>query len=467
MNQFKGQATKRLSLIDSTFLSLETRDTPMHIACLQIYALPVGAPPDFVKRIVKRFRNPSVLASPFNLQLTAAPMSRLLPAMSVAKNIDLDYHVRHSALPDPGGERELGELVSHLHSQLLDRTRPLWTCHVIEGLYDNRFAIYIKLHHALADGISATRMMARALATEPDGAWRPLWEQAQSGAEPKSNHSSDETPKLQSKLAPSEWPRVMAQAFRPMVLRENDVEPVLRPFEAPRSVLNGRVTNARRVATQQLDLQRVKRLAKQTGGSLNDVFLAVCSAALRRHLLSQGALPQKSLIAGVPVSLREAGDDTSSNAVGYLWAALGTEIVDPLERIAVIRASMEASKNHLKSLPPQARKIFTQLTVMPSALAMMSGFGAKFRPPMNLTISNVPGPEKTLYLNGAPMLANYPISIPAQGQALNITCVSYAGQLNIGFTGSRDSLPHLQKMAVYAGEALDELEVLLATRSKH
>jgi diacylglycerol O-acyltransferase len=444
---------KRLSASDAAFLSIESRDTPMHIAGLQIYTIPEGAPADFIKNIVHRFRTVSSVGHPFNLVLNKSLLSSLAPTMSVSNKIDLDYHVRHSALPDPGGQRELGELVSHLHSQLLDRSRPLWTCHVIEGLQGNQFAIYSKMHHALADGISAMRLHERSLAKSPDGDWFPAWEKHDVAAK------TPRTPKPKiPKLKLLEWPAVMNQAFKPMFQRVTGIEPVLRPFEAPHSVLNGKVTGARRVATQQLDLARIKAVAKVAGGSVNDVFLAICSSAIRRHLQSQGALPDTSLIAGVPVSIREENDVTTGNAIGFLWTVMGTDIANARDRYYAIRASMEASKNHLKSIPQQAHLPFTFLTFAPAAAYLVSGLGARVRPPMNLTISNVPGPAHTLYLNGARLEASYPISIPTQGQALNITGVSYDGMLNVGFTGSRDNLPSLQKMAIYSGEALEELE---------
>ncbi len=449
--------TKRLSTSDAAFLNIESRDTPMHIAGLQIYTLPEGAPADFIKNIVQRFRTVSSVGGPFNLILNNSVLSSLAPTMTESTKIDLDYHVRHSALPDPGGQRELGELISHLHSQLLDRSRPLWTCHVIEGLEGNQFAIYTKMHHALADGISAMRLNERSLATTPDGDWFPPWEKRDIA--PK----APRTPKAKtSKLKLLEWPAVMSNAFKPLFQRVAGAEPILRPFEAPHSVLNGAVTGARRVATQQLDLARIKAVAKASGGSVNDVFLAICSSAIRRHLQSHSALPDTSLIAAVPVSLREEGDETTGNAIGFLWTALATDVVDTRDRYNAIRASMEASKTHLKGIPQQARMAFTIMTFAPAGAYMLTGLGAKVRPPMNLTISNVPGPAHPLYLNGARLQASYPISIPTQGQALNITGVSYDGQLNVGFTGSRDSLPSLQKMAIYASEALDELERVFA-----
>ncbi|MGH8504503.1 MAG: WS/DGAT/MGAT family O-acyltransferase [Stenotrophobium sp.] len=457
MNRLTPQ---RLSILDASFLGMETRDTPMHVGALQAFRLPPDAPPDFVKQVVKRYRTPGEMTPPWNLKLAAVPLARLLPAMIRTDDVDFHYHVRHSALPDPGGERELGELISHLHSQLLDRTRPLWTCHVIEGLHGGRFAIYLKIHHALTDGVKGVRMVCGSLDAGPGDGLVPPWKMRKSGE--RSRSVSDERRPLKETAVPLQWPQVMLRAFRPLLRREAGAAAVLRPFEAPNSaLLNGRVTGTRRIATQQLSLDRVKRVAKQNGASLNDVFLAVCSAALRRHLLENDALPEKSLIAGVPMSLRvegvEGGED-GGNAVGFLWAALGTQIADPQRRLAAIHDSMNAWKNHLHSLPPRMRLVFTSLIFAPAVAVLTAGMGARVRPPMNIVISNVPGPDKPLYLGAARMEAIYPVSIPIQGQALNISCVSYAGKLNIGFTGSRDRLPHLQRIAVYAGAALAELE---------
>jgi diacylglycerol O-acyltransferase len=453
-------AARRLSILDASFLSMETRDTPMHVGALQIFSLPKDAKADFVKSIVQRYRTPGNLGAPWNLKLAAVPLGRLLPAMQETDDVDLHYHVRHSALPDPGGERELGELISHLHSQPLDRTRPLWTCHIIEGLHDRQFAIYIKIHHALTDGVKGARMICASLDADAGDTLAPPWERRAAVAKParKPEHEADRTAALS-------WAKDLPRAFRPLFVRKPGTTAVTRPFEAPRcALLNGRVTGARRIATQQLELADVKRVAKLAGASVNDVFLAVCSAALRRHLLANDALPETSLTAGVPMNLRSAGSD-AGNAVGFLWAALGTEIAEPRERIKAIRASMAAWKDHLNTLPPAARLPFATLAFVPAVAILVAGFGARVRPPMNVVISNVPGPERPLYLGAAKMVALYPISIPIQGLALNITCVSYAGKLNVGFTGSRDRLPSLQRIAVYASEALTELEQVFAPPS--
>jgi WS/DGAT/MGAT family acyltransferase len=235
---------------------------------------------------------------------------------------------------------------------------------------------------------------------------------------------------------------------------------VSRPFDAPASVLNRPVTAARRVATQQVPLARVQEVARLAGVSVNDVFLALCAGALRRHMLEENLLPDAPLIAGVPMSLRYDGE-VCGNAVGMLWAALATDVADPVERLTAIHESAKAAKEHLRAMPPPARRVFTALTALPVTAVLLTGLGATRRPPMNLVISNVPGPDRVKYLHGARMEALYPVSLPAQGQALNITSISYAGQFNIGFTGARDNLPHLQRLAGYAADALAELETAL------
>lgn len=445
---------RRMSLLDSAFLRMEKREAPMHVASLQIFRIPEGAEEGFVRALVKAFRVDGPLTGPFGLTLADGPLSRLAPSL-VATDPDLEYHVRHSALPAPGGERELGELVSHLHGVALDRSRPLWTCHVIEGLAGNRFAVYVKVHHALTDGVRGVRLMTQSLASEPGGAWTAPWHhQAERSVDAAQGFSKQRNG---TRLATC---RSLAGGFAGLV-RRTGAEPVVLPFEAPRSAINEAITGARRVATQQVDLARLKSVGKQADASVNDVFLAICSAALRRHLSDSGLLPERSLVAGVPVSLRQPGD-TGANAVGTMWSTLGTDVSDPLARLRAIHESMVASKTHLNRMSPSARTIFTMVTMTPVLAVLMGGLGAHVRPPMNVTISNVPGPKEPVYLNGARLEAFYPVSIPVPGQALNITCVTYDGKFNIGFTGCRDSLPHLQRLAVYAGEALGELEAALA-----
>ena len=452
-------ARQFMSLLDATFLTIETTEAPMHVASLQIFQIPHGAPDTFVRDIVTEFRSPGPLTAPFGLTLAGGPLARLTPALVPADDVDREYHIRHTALPAPGGERELGELISHLHTVRLDRSRPLWTCHVIDGLHPNRFAVYSKIHHALTDGVGGMRLMTRCLATDPGGdscaPWLyqpPVQEKRTAEARGFSVPSILGTGMSLGRSAVSVGRGIAGLS------RLDGSEPVRLPFEGSTApALNGRVTAARRVATQQLDLKRIQAVCEHTDTSVNDVFLAICAGALRRHLADTGLLPDKPLIAGVPVSLREPGE-TGANAVGFIWANLATDVADPVARLQAIHESMQASKNQLRTLDPAARKVFTMSMMAPAITVIASGVGDKVRPPMNVVISNVPGPKEPLYLHGARMDALYPVSATFQGLALNITCVTYDGQFNIGFTGCRDTLPHLQRIAVYASEALDELD---------
>jgi diacylglycerol O-acyltransferase len=233
------------------------------------------------------------------------------------------------------------------------------------------------------------------------------------------------------------------------------------PFRAPKSVLNGRINAPRRFATQIYDIERLKTVGKATGGSLNDVFLAICGGALRAYLRERDALPSHSLTANVPVSVRPEGGVNVGNAITFVYAALGTDLDDPVERIQAIRASTQLAKQRLPRAGAPLMDTYTTVLMGPFLAPAMLGIGGFGPPDANLVISNVPGLRESRYLNGSRLDAYYPMSLLFHGQALNITGVSNAGQFCIGYTGCRDTLPHLQRIAVYTGEALEELESVL------
>jgi len=457
----------RLKPLDASWLYIESRSTPMHVAGLNIFSLPDDAPPDFLARLVAQLKDSKTFAPPWNLRLKRSLLRGVLPAWESDDGLDLDYHVRHSALPHPGGERELGVLVSRLHSHELDLSRPLWECHVIEGLENNRFALYIKIHHALIDGVGGMRMMARAFSTTR-GSSRivPPWT---IGAEMRSRKARSESEMIQSTyqrlkeqlLQQAELVPQVAGALTKIWAGKKPNDALATPFKAPKSVLNDRVDGQRRFATQQYELARLRAIAEAGGVTLNDVVLAICGGALRRFLKELNQLPRRSLTAGLPVSLRPKGDEQLGSAISFMLADLGTSIADPLKRLKWIHSSTLGAKEHLQSLPKSGLNNYTMLFMAPYVMGMLTGAAGRIKPMFNLAISNVPGPDKTLYFGGAKLEAMYPVSVLQHGQALNITCLSYAGSLNFGFTGARDALPHMQRLAVYTGEALDELEAVV------
>lgn len=313
------------------------------------------------------------------------------------------------------------------------------------------------MHHSQVDGVGGSRILQSTLSPSPDaGNCSPPWERglrSQSSAAPR--REKPDTMQLLREQAEALVPAVQTLLRKP---RPEHADETAQPFSAPMTVFNGRIFGKRRFATQHYRLDRIKRVAKAGGVSVNDVFMALCSGALRRYLGELGELPAESLTVGMPVSVRPAGDETVGNAISFLLAQLHTEIADPRERLLACHASAQAGKQPLQDLPKAAINNYTMMLMSPQMLQISLGLGGHTRPMYNLVISNVPGPSEVLYFNGARMEQVYPISLLFNGQALNITVVSYAGQFNVGFTGCRDSLPSMQKIAVYTGEALEELE---------
>jgi WS/DGAT/MGAT family acyltransferase len=463
----------RLNPLDSSWILTESRAAPNHVGGLLTFALPDKAPRDFLRRLMHDFRNHREFHAPWNRRLKYAFNKNPLPAWVEDDAIDLEYHVRHAALPWPGGERELGELVGRLHSTPVDLARPPWECTLIEGLEGDRFALFIKMHHSLIDGVSGMKLLQRAMATDRARSLRmaPFWSAAAlnppgpaagRGRNAMPSVADAATAALEALRGQAQSVPQLALAFGKIAARVGRRDAGLAvPFDSPLSVLNGRVREKRRFATQQFDLGRLRALAAAVDGTLNDVVLALCAGALRRLLMERAALPDQPLTAGIPVSVRPKDDEGAGNAISFIVATLATDVTDPLERLHAIKTSVRHAKEHVQGLPREAMTQYTMLLMAPTILTMLTGTGGRVRPMFNITISNVPGPDKPLYFRGAELLATFPASIVTHGQALNITCQSYAGKMNFGFTGCHTSVPSLQKLAVYAEQAVNELEQAL------
>jgi WS/DGAT/MGAT family acyltransferase len=453
----------RTSLMNASFLLMESRDRPMHVATLLVYSLPAGAGADFVQQLVARLQRSTEFVAPFNLRLRNPVLKFGVPMWVEDFDLDLEYHVRHSALPYPGGERELGVLVSRLHSNPMDFNRPLWEYHIIEGLERNRFAVYFKMHHALVDGLAGVHMLQRSMSLRRDDVDMPaLWCAPREDGELPPASAAATRDAFDSLGGAVRSAGEVAKALLELAQAAHDAKnPARLPFQAPVSILNHRIRGARRFATQTYEFARIRLLAKQCDCTINDIVLALCSGALRRFLKELGALPGRSLTAGIPVALRAADDRDPSPAIGFVIADLATNIANPQRRLAVIAASTRRAKALMQGLPRESIEKLSAALMAPYALQMVAGLEGRTRPVFNLTISNVPGPKEHLYFHGARLEAMYPVSIVTHGQALNITCYSYVDTLSFGFAGCRDTLPRMQRLAVYAGEALEELELAL------
>lgn len=460
-------ASRRMNLTDASFLLMESRERPMHVATLLIYALPDSAGADFIQQLVIGLQQSTEFVAPFNLRLKNPLFKFAVPMWVEDSDLDLEYHVRHSALPYPGGERELGVLVSRLHSNPMDFNRPLWEYHIIEGLERNRFAIYFKMHHSLVDGIAGVRMLQRSMSTRKEDIDTPaLWSAPEEHGNLVSNPAFCPRDFLNSVEVALRSLNQVARALLHMAQAASDSNnPAKLPFQAPVSILNHRIHSQRRFATQTYAFARIRRLAKKADCTINDVVLALCSGALRRFLKDLGALPGASLTAGIPVSLRTADDQESGTAISFIIANLATNVANPGRRLAAIAASTRRAKALMQGMPRDSIEKFSAALMLPYTLQMMAGLEGRTRPMCNLTVSNVPGPREHLYFRGARLEAMYPVSAVTHGQALNITCYSYADTLSFGFAGCRDTLPRMQRLAVYTGEALEELESTLLGKS--
>ncbi len=442
--------------IDFIFLSLEKRQQPMHVGGLFLFQIPDNAPASFIQDLVADIRtSKSIPIPPFNNKLNGLFWDE-------DQEFDLDHHFRHIALPQPGRIRELLTYISQEHSALLDRAKPLWTCNIIEGIEDNRFAMYFKIHHAMVDGIAGMRLVEKSLSHDPDAKsivppWCVEGPRAKRLKQPKSSKIKGFIATVKSQLEST--PGVLYELSQTITKDIGRNPDYVSSFQAPSSILNQRVSSSRRFAAQSYEFSRLTAIAKALNVTINDVVLAVCSGALREYLITQNALPKKPLIAMVPASVRDDNSDLS-NRITMILANLGTHKEEPLERLQIIRRSMLNAKQKFKRMNSSQILNYSAFVYSAAGLNIASGLMPK-RQAFNLVISNVPGPSEPLYWNGAKLDALYPASIVLDGQALNITMTSYLDKLEVGLTACRNALPKMQNLLTHLEEEIQKFELLI------
>ena len=486
---------KQLSGLDTMFLNLETNAVPMHVGGVAILD-PSSAPEGFgFAHLKKHIERRLHLLPMFRRRLLASPLALDQPYWIEDPDFDLENHVRHRALPSPGTAQQLSEFVCDVVSTRLDRSMPLWRVYYVEGLEGGKVAVITKIHHACIDGVSGAEMMGTLLDFSVEG--RAI-------APPEHPWTPDTVPSQKELLAtslrnfsqsPGEALRLLKEsagvaihlargmlsakfeAFRdpkgppeePAYDRENGMK---SGVTAPRMLFNTTITARRSYACRSLSLADVKFVKNAFGCSVNDVVLCISAEALRNYLNSKDALPSKSLVAAIPVSVRtEEEKGTAGNKVTMARTTLGTHIADPVERLRAIGARMGKVKQNLKAVP--ARLIMDWANVpAPGLVAQAARLYENFSiqnlhaPPYNLVISNVPGPPQPLFFAGARVLANYPVSIPYHGLAFNITVMSYQNNLDIGLTGHRGTVPDPEVIMDGMVAALNKLKAAAATTLK-
>jgi diacylglycerol O-acyltransferase len=461
---------KKLSFVDTAFLLAETRETPMHVGGVSLYTLPEGAnEQEFLHGLADNLRDLDQFLPPFGDRLKVGRLGLAGPAYWEPDPAqDIDYHIRHSALPKPGRYRELFNLISRLHGTLLDRSRPLWEMHLIEGLQNRQFAVYTKTHHAAVDGARSIHLARSMLSANPNSRLPdsplslPAWERYRESLgyqQPTSISEADVrnvADVIKARL--DTGVQVVGALKRFAMTWAGRGGALTLPFRhVPRSSINTSVDGARRFVAQSWSFARIRAVGKAFDGTFNDAVLAMCAGALRMYLEKHDELPEESLKALVPVSVRQQGDIDSSNAVASISADLATNIKDPAKRFVAIQDSVKAGKAFFAEMSPAEVQLISMVMQAPAMLLMPLGLASRL-PSVNTTISNVPGIQEPMYWNGARMDGSYPASIVMDGMALNITLVTYDQNVDFGITACRRSIPQAQRLIDYMELSLVELE---------
>lgn len=470
---------KQLSGLDTVFLNLETNAVPMHIGSVTILD-PKTAGADFsfeaVKNLIERRLH---LLPMFRRRLVRSPLNLDMPYWIEDPEFEISQHVRHRALPRPGNDRQLADFVCDVIGTGLDRGMPLWRIYYVEGLSGGRAALVSKIHHACFDGVAGAELLGTLLdLTEvprevppPETEWRPDPIPSPMQLAVTSLRNLAARPREAVRLLRDTAPFLFSAGRAALAHRRAKEDTKRKPpadeqsvGAAPRMRFNTTITALRSYAFRSLSLADVKLVKNAFGTSVNDVVLCICAEALRGYLLDKKDLPAHSLVAAVPVSVRSAADKGEhGNKIVMARTALHTEIADPLERLAALSKRMNRVKKSFKATP--ARLMMDWINVpAPAMLAQAARLYENFSiqdymyPPFNLVISNVPGPAQPLFLNGARVLANYPISIPYHGLGFNITVLSYQDNLDVGLTAHRGTVPDIEQVMDRIAGALAELK---------
>jgi WS/DGAT/MGAT family acyltransferase len=454
-------AARKIPPLDLMFFLTETVQSPKHVGAVQIFKLPPRAPANYMQDLVSAFKEAPVVP-PFNYRPSFPRLG--MPEWLVEEDIDMDYHVRHSALPKPGTDEQLMEVLQRLHCGLLNRDRPGWICQIIEGLAGGRFAIYSKIHHAYIDGMSGVKRMYGTLSPSPEEmAIVPTWSyQAPAkpgGARQKAGRrgAAGSNPAAAARSALDMYVTMGQSVLDFLQLGDSRAQTM---FRAPRTRMNERVEyDTRSIATCTLDLEQAHAIGASMGGKVNDVVLAVVDAALNDYLDEHGEHIQSPLVALCPMSVRREGDEAATTQAAALHVRLGEPDAPVRERLRQVIESSTATKEKAGAMSREALMNLAMVMVGALELTDRTRLGEVFSPSYNVLVSNVPGPrEDELYLRGSRHLSSFPISAFLPGANLNITVLSHGTQLDFGLVADKHALPDLKFVARGMEQRFAELE---------
>ncbi len=476
LDQIDNPNLESISGMDAAFLYGETDTSPMHIGSVAVIEGSLEFE-TFKKTIHSRLHQMPKMRK----RLVYVPMSIDYPYWVDDPNFDIDLHIHHIALPKPGSWKHLRSVASKIFSEPLDQSRPLWSFTFVEGL-DNvpqvpkgSVALISKIHHVAIDGMAGAGILSLIF---------DMTDKVLKIPEPRPYHPAPLPNELSLILNsavsfaknPFKFPKLIGNALTAtlkagFLTRANKVELPTAPFTAPNTPLNGIVSARRKWNTAILSLDRVKALKSIMECTLNDVLLAICAGALRRYLLEKDKLPQKPLVAMVPVSTRGAGEGKGSNQISNMLIQIATNIEDPIERLEVINENTIRGKTYQDALG--AKTLANMAEAVPFGLANQAAriysrfhLSELHNPAFNVTITNVPGPPFPLYINGHKLLAVMGSAPVIDGMGLIIAIFSYDGLITISPTSDANSMPDLDVFTKYLREAANELETQILKKGK-
>ena len=455
---------EQLSVVDSAFLGFESEESPTHVASLLVFDLPAHGKVSFPRDLYEKMRKYTEASYPFN-QKVAMRRARL-PSWETVQHFDIEEHLFYHELSSPGSRDQLHELVGTLHEGVMDRDRPLWEYHLIGGMKKRRFAAYVKVHHAYADGITLTSWLTSGMAGKASlKNCRPMWTLAHGGRKSQATgefHLIDAGKQLLNRQVEGlQIMRGLAKIASQLVLEKTQLthNAIALPYNAPDTILNNPLAPDRQLATASVPMERVGRIRKAARVSLNQVAISCIDEALHRYLSELGEPLEEPLVIAMAVSLRRngRGQGDIGNEVCMVLVELAGQTDDPYVRLRDVGTKLRYVRHQVDELPGQAMMGYSMIVGV-AGLAMEAAGAGKFLSPMsNLVISNVPGPRDTLYFDGAKLSEIYPVStIPPENQ-LNITLNSYDKGLYFGLVATR-KLKNLSNLGEYIFEAFEHLE---------
>ena len=458
----------RLSLLDLAFFIAESEASPKHVAGLHIHQTPKGGGANFAKQLYEEFLTHTDVQPPFD-QVINFVSAGLMPSWSTAASVDLAQHVFFHRLKAGHNDREaLYALTSQLHEPMLDRSRPLWEVHVIAGLWDRQFAVYYKMHHAVADGITMTRWGVESLRTTPDDeTLTPVWTLDHTRRGSGSRHSRKK--RLDQAVAGTVWKQLTANSKRAVGIGRLTAMLALEAVKLTKNAIalpfmasggtpfTGNATPGRQFATAAVPMARIDAIRKVARATLNHVALTCLDGAMHRYLADEGITLDRPITIQMPVNLRREGEKSGGNKIGIILVDLSPPTDDAYVRLRNVGYSLRNVRAMIDAVAPEAVETYTILTGLLGQIAGMLKLADVITPMGNTLVSNVPGPEHRLYMKGAPMLEMHPVSTLPATHLLNITLFSYAGTLYFGLIAT-DALPNLGRFAAYVEEEIATLE---------